>query len=126
MGDNQDKVSFMSGKEIKIDLLYFDDCPSWKQGLENLRAALTAEKVDAEIHLVRVESDAEAAKEKFLGSPSFRIDGQDLWPEERQTYHLGCRIYATEGGLRGFPTPEMLRKKIHDTMIVSGRLQTTP
>lgn len=99
---------------MKIDLLYFDDCPSWKQGLENLQSALASEKITAEINLIRVENDQDAAHEKFLGSPSFRVNGQDLWPEERQSYHLGCRIYAAEGGMRGFPSPEMLRRKIRD------------
>jgi hypothetical protein len=99
---------------MKIELLYFDGCPSWKHALENLHAALSSEKVEAAIRLVRVESDEDAAQEKFLGSPSFRIDGQELWPEERQTYYLGCRIYATGEGLRGLPTVEMLREKIRE------------
>jgi hypothetical protein len=97
---------------MKIELLYFDDCPSWQKGFENLKAALSAEIVSADIQLIRVESDEVAAKEKFLGSPSFRINGQDLWPEERKSFHLGCRIYATEDGMRGVPTVAMLREKI--------------
>ena len=99
---------------MKIDLLYFDDCPSWKQGLENLQSALAAEKITAEINLIQIESDQDAVREKFLGSPSFRVDGQDLWPDARQSYFLGCRVYATEGGLMGFPGPEMIRRKISD------------
>jgi hypothetical protein len=97
---------------MKIDLLYFDDCPSWKQGLENFQSVLASEKIIAEVNLIRVESDEDAAKEKFLGSPSFRVNGQDLWPEECHSYYLGCRVYTTEGGMRGFPSPEMLRIKI--------------
>lgn len=104
---------------MKIELLYFDGCPSWKKALENLRSALEAENVTADIQLVRVESNNEAAKEKFLGSPSFRVNGQDLWPEERQSYNLGCRIYATEGGMRGFPSTEMLKQKIHSLEITN-------
>ena len=102
---------------MNIDLLYFDDCPSWQQGLENLRFALASEKITAEINLIRIGSDQDATQEKFLGSPSFRVNGQDLWPEERQSYHLGCRIYATEGGMRGFPSPEMLSRKIRDLQV---------
>lgn len=97
---------------MKIELLYFADCPSWKLGLENLKAALTAEKVDENIELIQVETDEKATTEKFLGSPSFRINGQDLWPEDRSAYHLGCRIYKTDNGMRGVPTIEMLRDKI--------------
>jgi hypothetical protein len=34
---------------MQIDLLYFDGCPSWQGGLENLKAALAAEGSKAEI-----------------------------------------------------------------------------
>jgi len=61
---------------------------------------------------VKVESDEEAARLKFLGSPSFRVDGVDWWPEERKRYNLSCRVYATPQGLRGAPTVEMLREKL--------------
>lgn len=98
---------------MKIELLYFDGCPSWQKGLENLRAALKAEGLPDEIELIRVEDDQAAAREKFLGSPSFRIAGRDLWPEDRQDYFLGCRVYQTEEGMRGFPNAGMLRDRIH-------------
>jgi hypothetical protein len=97
---------------MQIELLYFDGCPSWEGALENLKAALQAEGLQAEIHLVKVESDEEAARLKFLGSPSFRVDGVDWWPEERKRYNLSCRVYATPQGMRGAPTVEMLREKL--------------
>jgi hypothetical protein len=97
---------------MKIDLLYFDGCPSWQSGLENLKAALQAEGLEADIRLVRVEDDTEAARLKFLGSPSFQVDGLDLWTEERERYNLSCRIYNTSQGMRGAPTMEMLREKL--------------
>jgi len=97
---------------MQIELLYFDGCPSWEGALENLKAALQAEGLQAEIHLVKVESDEEAARLKFLGSPSFRADGVAWWPEERKRYNLSCRVYNTPQGLRGAPTVEMLREKL--------------
>lgn len=99
---------------MKIDLLYFDNCPSWEQGLENLKSALASEKISIEINLIRIERDEDATTEKFLGSPSFRVNGHDLWSEERRSYHLSCRVYTTETGMRSFPSSEMLREKIHD------------
>jgi hypothetical protein len=56
---------------MKIDLLYFDGCPSWEGGMHNLMAALEAEGLVAEIDLVNVREDVQAARLKFLGSPSF-------------------------------------------------------
>jgi len=97
---------------MKIDLLYFDDCPSWKTALSNLEIALEAEAVEAEIQLIEVKDNPHATRLKFLGSPSFCINGQDWWPEARSTYNLSCRVYATPQGMRGAPTVEMLREKI--------------
>src|SRR5512140_900682 len=97
---------------MQIDLLYFDGCPSWKGALENLKAALLAEALEDDIHLVKVEDDDEANRRKFLGSPSFQVNGVDLWFEERQQYGLSCRIYATPQGMRGTPSREMLREKL--------------
>ena len=99
---------------MKIDLLYFDGCPSWKQALANLRTALDEEHLDNSINLIKIETDRDAVKTKFLGSPSFQIDGEDLWPEPRTSYTMNCRIYPTGEGLNGWPTVEILRQKLID------------
>lgn len=97
---------------MKIRLLYFDGCPSWQSGLENLQAALKAENMQAEIELLEIKDDAQAAQLRFLGSPSFQVEGEDLWPEARERYALSCRVYATPEGMRGAPTVAMLRQKL--------------
>ena len=97
---------------MKIELLYFNGCPSWKAALSNLETALATEAVEAEIQLIEVVDRDQAARLKFLGSPSFCVNGQDWWPEARETNNLSCRVYATPQGMRGVPTVEMLRKKI--------------
>ena len=56
--------------ELKIELLYFEGCPSWKNGLENLNTALKSEGInDTDIQLVLIANEVDAMKEKFLGSP---------------------------------------------------------
>jgi hypothetical protein len=97
---------------MKIQLLFFDGCPSWQIGLENMKNALQMEQLDYSIDLLKVEDDSEAARLKFLGSPSFRVNGQDLWPEERDTYAVSCRVYKTSEGMIGWPTEEMLRERL--------------
>lgn len=76
---------------MKIELLCFDGCPSWEAGLQNLQSALKANGLDASVELVKVLDNNGAARKKFLGSPSFRVDGVDLWHEERDIYSLSCR-----------------------------------
>ncbi|MFA5872957.1 MAG: hypothetical protein WC832_03245 [Anaerolineales bacterium] len=97
---------------MKIELLYIDGCPSWQTGLEKLKIALQMEQFDDSVELVKVKDDSDAALLKFLGSPSYHADGQDLWPEERDSYSLSCRVYITPEGMKGWPSVEMLREKI--------------
>ena len=104
---------------MKIHLLHFDDCPSWRNGLENLETALQLEGFDDSVVLVKVENNDDAARLKFLGSPSFQIDNQDLWPEVRETYSLSCRVYLTPDGIRGYPSVEMFCQKL---IAVKGNL----
>lgn len=98
--------------KIKVELLYFDGCPSWQSGLQNLHSALEANGLDVSVDLVQVLDNDDAAWRKFLGSPSFRVNGIDLWNEERDTYSLSCRVYATLEGMKGSPTVLMLRETI--------------
>ena len=97
---------------MKFQLLFFDDCAFWQTGLENLKVALQLEGIPPKVDLVRIKDDADAAGLRFLGSPSFRVDGNELWPEERGIYGLTCRTYHTPEGLKGLPTVSMLRKKV--------------
>ncbi len=103
---------------MQIELLYFDGCPSWQTALENLRAALDDLGLQAEVRLLRVGSDEEAVATRFVGSPTIRLDGEDLFPPTHSEYAMGCRVYVTPEGLRGWPTVEMLRAAI------AGRLSS--
>ncbi len=97
---------------MKIQLLYFDGCPSWEAGLKNLQTALNDENISASIELVNVADDDDATRLKFLGSPHFRVNGEDLWHEEREIYSLSCRVYPTAEGIKGFPTVSILRERL--------------
>jgi len=99
---------------MKIQLLYFDGCPSWETGLKNLQTALKDENLSASIEMVNVMDEDDATRLKFLGSPHFRVDGKDLWHEDRETYSLSCRIYPTSEGIKGFPTVSMLREQLRN------------
>lgn len=99
---------------MEINLLYFDGCPSWQNALANLKSVLQEERLNISINLIEVNSDQKATEEKFLGSPSFQVDGEDFWPENRQSYSMNCRVYKTTEGLKGWPTIEMLREKLRE------------
>lgn len=93
---------------LTIEVLYFDGCPSHEALLPRLRELLARACVDAVIELVRVEDADAAERARFLGSPTVRIDGEDVEPgaAERTDFGLKCRLFATPDGLRGMPAEE--------------------
>lgn len=95
---------------MRIELLYFDGCPSYEALLPRLRAILAAEGVDEEAELRRVESLEAAERERFLGSPTVRIDEEDIDPDagERTDYGLKCRLYRFEGDASGIPPEDWI------------------
>jgi hypothetical protein len=97
---------------MKIEVLYFDGCPSWQAGVDNLQQALRLESLAWPVELTEVRDDAQAAQLRFLGSPSFRVGDQDLWPEERAETTMSCRVYRTPEGVRGWPSVDMLRERL--------------
>ena len=62
---------------MKVELLWWEGCPSYPETLEDLTRVLRDEGVDAEVDLVEVESDEQAHRERFPGSPTIRLDGED-------------------------------------------------
>lgn len=99
-------------KDTYFDILYFDDCPSWKTAAGLLEQVIARLDLAAGVNLVRVETDEEAQKQHFVGSPSIRLDGKDLFPVDHENYALGCRVYRTPEGMRGWPTEAMLIESI--------------
>src|SRR5215208_4082759 len=100
-------------KTMQMEILYFDGCPSYLAAEMTVRGLLEEEGLDAQVELIAVNTDEEAQELRFAGSPSIRVNGEDLFPvPERAEYALGCRMYTTPKGLRGSPTTEMLRKAL--------------
>ncbi len=106
---------------MRVELLYFDGCPTYQAAEEALQEVLGREGVEAEVELVAVNTDWEAQRLRLPGSPTIRVDGEDLFPvPERAEYALGCRMYATPEGLKGSPTAEMLRASLAERNLVPG------
>lgn len=62
----------------------------------------------------RVKSPQAAAAERFLGSPSLRIDGVDVerGAEGRVDFGLKCRLYRRADGLGGVPADELIQSAL--------------
>jgi hypothetical protein len=108
---------------VNIEVLYFEGCSSYEVAEKTLREVLERRGVMAQVVLVAVNTEEEARQLRFPGSPTIRIDGDDLFPiGEREDWRLGCRVYATPEGLRGSPTAKMLE----EALLVDGPSEASP
>ena len=92
---------------MRIELLWWEGCPSTGKALEELKWALAEEGLDPEaVELREVTTDEDARRERFFGSPTIRVDGRELLPPgEGEPVGLSCRVYRLRDG-RPSPTPD--------------------
>ena len=102
---------------MTVELLYFDGCPNHEALLPHLEQLLLSAPTATQIALRKVPDDDAAQRERFLGSPTVRVDGRDVEPgaEAREDFGLKCRLYRTPGGLRGAPLDEWIRDALAGT-----------
>lgn len=100
---------------VTVELLYFDSCPNHEALLPRVREILARSAISTEIELRRITDDDAAQRERFLGSPTLRVDGHDVEPgaDQRTDYGMKCRLYRTGDGLSGQPRDEWLPAALH-------------
>ena len=96
----------MSGGAPKVELLWWEGCPSWEQALADLRDEMSAVGLDpASVEVREVPTDDDATREGFVGSPTIRVNGCDIQPPAGEPAGLTCRVYRLRDG-RVSPTPD--------------------
>lgn len=91
---------------MRLELLYFDDCPNWKIAGERLDDVATRRGLAVERRIVSTPEEAEASR--FRGSPTVLVDGEDPFASGGEPFGLACRVYQTPDGPAGSPTSEQL------------------
>ncbi|HEY2168909.1 MAG TPA: hypothetical protein VGJ30_04745 [Candidatus Angelobacter sp.] len=96
---------------MKIEVFYVPNCPNHAVALKRLREILSAESLQAHVNEVLVKDVAMARSLRFPGSPTIRVNGHDVEPQNDQTASFGlmCRLYS-DG--RGVPSEQSLRAAI--------------
>ena len=95
-------------------MLWWEGCPSTPAALAELRAALNERGIDPATVVTReISTDGQAAAEGFVGSPTIRIDGEDLFPAGDEPIGLSCRVYRlADGRISPTPDPGLLRDEL--------------
>lgn len=109
IGRHTNAAQFGSALRPTIELLYFDGCPSHQQLLPTVEQL--ADQSGAEVQLRRVETPEAAESERFLGSPTVRVNGRDVDPgaSERTDFGLKCRIHRSDDGASPLPPEAWIR-----------------
>lgn len=102
-GREHDPLTFSYGSRytvnsVDVTLLYFDDCPNWNQAADH-PDMLAGEFAELNVTRRIVETEQEAKRVGFRGSPSILIDDDDddFAPKDAPV-GLSCRMYQTPNG----------------------------
>jgi hypothetical protein len=88
-----------------VELLWFSECPNHVEARRLLREVVDEVAPGFPIDDIDAGDPDVAARHRFPGSPTIRIDGRDVDPHFRDSgdYTPRCRIYWTADGLKGLP-----------------------
>ncbi len=99
---------------MRIQFLYWEDCPSHEPALARLEQVMAEENIDEEIERIEVDTEEQAQALGFSGSPTILIDGEDIDPPPVEAYAaLTCRVYRwADGRISPLPSPDMIRRAL--------------
>jgi hypothetical protein len=92
---------------LKVELLWWRGCPSWPDARALLREEMSRAGVDPEsVEERELAVDSDAERERFYGSPTIRIDGDDIADPGTNPIGLTCRVYRLrDGRISALPDP---------------------
>src|SRR5229473_3345864 len=101
---------------MNIEVLYFEGCPNHLPAIEMVRETLKSLGRQDEIRQIEVLTQADAEAVAFVGSPSIRINGDDIepWARTAKAFGLSCRTYLDGSCRSGVPSRELLRRAISE------------
>ena len=97
---------------MRVELSVVPDCPHEAPAASLLRTALDdigLARVEFAVEVVATQVDADVRG--FIGSPTFCVDGQDLFPQPEHTASIACRLYPGPQGLPGLHDLRQALKK---------------
>jgi hypothetical protein len=103
--------------ELQVDILFTKDCTDWETADELVQQALQDLGLEADFNYWLVESDRKAFEYNFIGSPTIRVNGEDLFPTKKGTpAGLRLRSYFSDEGMLGHPTYEMIVEALQERL----------
>lgn len=99
--------------DLRVELLVVQDCPHLEQARRDLQSILGRGIIEVPIQLIFVGSADDAEFLGFQGSPTIRINGDDVVPQPELPIALACRVYRDADGLAlGSPPIESIKAAV--------------
>ena len=98
-----------------VELLWWEGCPSSAEAHDLVRRAMADAGLDPDaLRSTEIDTDAAAERAGFVGSPTIRVDGQDIQPPEvAEPPGLTCRVYhLRDGRVSPLPDPEDIKEAL--------------
>lgn len=89
----------------RVDLLWFEGCPNHQSARALIDGVVAELPIRFDIRSIEIADNRLAARFRFPGSPTIRVDGVDIEPGFAGCDDCTprCRVYQTSAGLRGLP-----------------------
>jgi len=121
---------------MKIEVLYLMDCPWCVKTKELIKEVLKELKLKAKVKEILIDTKAKAKKYSFVGSPTIRINGEDIQEvvekarclpceklaklAKKKTLFVkkeccisGCRVYNYKGGKYPYPPKRLIKEALN-------------
>ena len=85
-----------------VEILVTPGCPYERAAVTRVAVAAQVLDVRPDVRLITITGIEDAARHRFVGSPTIRVDGTDISHDSRDP-SLGCRLYETTHGLDWVP-----------------------
>jgi hypothetical protein len=97
-----------------IDFLFWEGCPSHERALGDLTKLLDEFEISShQLSITEVKTDADAQRERFIGSPTIRVNGTDVVDPGETPFGLDCRVYyRRDGKVSPLPVHDVVRAAI--------------
>ncbi len=94
---------------VHIELLYIKDCPHFKKTKRLIHDTTRSLGLNIPLKKIEIKTEDDVRLYSFPGSPTIRINGEDVEPDTANEEGLVCRVYKDGTGL---PENNVLKCKI--------------
>lgn len=104
---------------MKLEVLYIEGCPNHRPAVEQVFSVLDEMGIAEMVYEIPVATIEQAKTLGFPGSPTIRIDDEDIEKDALgggSGFSYSCRTYTEQGKLSGVPSRELIRRAIFEAL----------